>query len=77
MNEGGDLASPKPLFTLSTSQAACYPIKKNNLGDFPGGPAVKDPAANARDTGSIPGPRRSPIAWDNKARAPQQQKSQQ
>ena len=27
--------------------------------DFPGGPVVKNPPANARDTGSIPGPGRS------------------
>ena len=70
MNPGGDLESPKPFFTLSTFQAACYPIKKNNLGDFPGSPVVKNPAVNARDTVSIPGPQRSPVAWDNKAHAP-------
>ena len=29
--------------------------------DFPGGPVVKNPPANAGDTGSIPGPGRSHI----------------
>ena len=28
---------------------------------FPGGPVVKSPPCNARDTGSIPGPGRSRI----------------
>ena len=29
--------------------------KKKKIGDFPGGPVVKNPACNARDVGSIPG----------------------
>ena len=29
--------------------------KETLLGDFPGGPAVKNPSANVRDEGSIPG----------------------
>ena len=29
------------------------------MQDFPGGPVVKNPPANARDTGSIPGLGRS------------------
>ena len=32
---------------------------KQVLGDFPGGAVVKNPPANAGDTGSIPGPGRS------------------
>ena len=32
---------------------------KNLLRDFPGGPVVKNPPANAGDTGSLPGPGRS------------------
>ena len=40
-------------------------------GDFPGGTVVKNPPANAGDTGSIPGPRRSHMLWSNKARVPQ------
>ena len=31
---------------------------KNKSQDFPGGPVVKNPPANAGDTGSIPGPGR-------------------
>ena len=30
--------------------------KSKNSGDFPGGPVVKNPPANAGDTGLIPGP---------------------
>ena len=29
--------------------------KKNVCRDFPGGPVVRNPPCNARDTGSIPG----------------------
>ena len=32
---------------------------KNLSGDFPDGPVVKNPPANAGDTGSSPGPGRS------------------
>ena len=38
-------------------------IKKN--GGFPGGIVVKNPPANAGDTGSIPGPGRSHIPRSN------------
>ena len=37
---------------------------------FPGGTVVKNLPANARDTGSIPGPGRSHMPWSNKAHAP-------
>ena len=37
----------------------------------PGGAVVKNPPANARDTGSSPGPGRSHMPQSNKARAPQ------
>ena len=33
--------------------------------NFPGGAVVKNPPANARDTGSIPGPGRSHMPWSN------------
>ena len=33
--------------------------------DFPGGPVVKNPPANAGDTGSIPGLGRSHRPWRN------------
>ena len=32
--------------------------KKKKKQDFPGGPVVENPPANAGDTGSIPGPGR-------------------
>ena len=38
---------------------------------FPGGAVVKNPPANAGDTGSIPGPGRSHMPRSNWARAPQ------
>ena len=33
--------------------------------DFPGGAVVKNPPANAGETGSIPGPGRSHMPWSN------------
>ena len=33
--------------------------------DFPGGAVVKNPPANAGDTGSSPGPGRSHMLWSN------------
>ena len=38
---------------------------------FPGGAVVKNPPANARDTGSSPGPGGSHMLWSNLACAPQ------
>ena len=38
---------------------------------FPGGTVVKNPPANAGDTGSIPGPGRSHMPQSNEACAPQ------
>ena len=34
-------------------------------GDFPGGPLVKNPPANAGSMGSIPGPGRFHMPWSN------------
>ena len=45
-------------------------IKKSKWG-FPGGAVVKNPPANAGDTGSSPGPGRSHMPQSNQARAPQ------
>ena len=39
--------------------------------DFPGGAVVKNPPANAGDTGSSPGPGRSHMPRSNEAHAPQ------
>ena len=41
------------------------------MGDFPGGAVVKNPPANAGDTGSRPGLGRSHMSWSNQARVPQ------
>ena len=35
------------------------------VGDFPSGAVVKNPPANAGDTGSSPGPGRSHMLWSN------------
>ena len=40
-------------------------------GGFPGGPVVKNPPANAGDTGSSPGPGRSRMPRSGWARLPQ------
>ena len=45
-------------------------VKYLNLG-FPGGTVVKNPPANAGDTGSSPGPGRSHMLRSSSARAPQ------
>ena len=41
-----------------------YPLFKANVG-FPGGTVVKNPPANAGDTGSSPGPGRSHMLRSN------------
>ena len=41
------------------------------LRDFPGGSVVKNPPADARDVGSIPGPGGSHVPWSNQAGEPQ------
>ena len=43
---------------------AKVPIK-NDVGHFPGGSVVKNPPANAGDTGSSPGLGRSYMLWSN------------
>ena len=54
-----------------TVQHRVYSISYNKPQDFPGGTVVKNPPANAGDTGSSPGPGRSHMPWSNKARVPQ------
>ena len=39
--------------------------KREETGDFPGGAVVKNPPANAGDTGSSPGPGRSHMPCSN------------
>ena len=44
---------------LKTDVFLCVCVLKETVGgDFPGGPVVKNPPANAGDIGSIPGPGR-------------------
>ena len=43
---------------------ACLSIRQR-CGDFPGGAVVKNPPANAGDTGSIPGPGRPHMPRSN------------
>ena len=38
---------------------------KKKIRDFPGGAVVKNPPANAGDTGLNPGPERSHMPWSN------------
>ena len=40
-------------------------VKNMTPWDFPGGTVVKNPPANAGDTGSSPGPGRSHMPWSN------------
>ena len=40
-------------------------IRIKNNRDFTGGAVVKNPPANAGDTGSSPGPGRSHMPWSN------------
>ena len=49
------------------SWAAKTPEIKEGPVDFPGGPVDKNPPANAGDTDSIPGLRRSHLLWNNQA----------
>ena len=42
-----------------------YFIYQDITGDFPGGAVVKNPPANAGDTGSSPGTGRSHMPWSN------------
>ena len=44
---------------VSRIRAMTITVLKIKAQDFAGGPVVKNPPANAEDTGSIPGPRRS------------------
>lgn len=45
-------------------------LLKTNCKDFPNGPVIKNPPANAEDTDSIPGWGGFHMPQSNKARAP-------
>ena len=40
-------------------------VEEKKKGGFPGGAVVKNPLANAGDTGSSPGPGKSYMPWSN------------
>ena len=42
-----------------------FSFKNFTVGDFPGGPVVKNQPTNAEDTSSIPGPGRSHMLQSN------------
>ena len=50
--------------TAGPSRHATIGVKELGSG-FPGGAVVKNPPANAGDTGSSPGPGRSHMPWSN------------
>ena len=47
------------------TKTALSVLKLKHSWDFPGGTVVKNPTANAGDTGSSPGPGRSHMPWSN------------
>ena len=50
---------------LYLNLASSLKMLKNQSRDFPGGAVVKNPPANAGDTGSSPGLGRSYMPWSN------------
>ena len=63
--------SHSPVRTRAVAEMKMPPLtaqrtwSKLGVGDFLGGPVVKNPPANAGDMGSIPGPGRSHMPWAN------------
>ena len=53
------------LFVLDSITWQLDHLVKKGLRDFPGGAVVKNPPANAGETGSSPGPGRSHMLWSN------------
>ena len=63
LGEGGVPSRP-PLERIHCPGESLHrPRIKVNLADFPGGPLIQNPHANAGDSGSIPGPGRSHMPW--------------
>ena len=54
----------RPEFNISSASWFSY-FKNRAIRDFPSGAAVKNPPANAGNTGSSPGPGRSHMPWSN------------
>ena len=58
-------------FLSQTFTPGCQSAEGKETGaDFPGGPVVKEPPANAGDVGSIPGLGRSHMLCGNEGRGP-------
>ena len=55
----------KTIMRFITSHQSKWLLSKNPQTDFSGGPAVKNPPANAREMHSIPGPGISHMPWGN------------
>ena len=55
----------KTIMRFITLHQSKWLLSKNPQTDFFGGPAVKNPPANAREMHSIPGPGRSHMPWGN------------
>ena len=53
-SEPRKLPGPNPLLNLSLTVINLF-LSFKNIGDFPGGPVVRNPPYNAGDVGSIPG----------------------
>ena len=50
---------------FASKKMSKFCFQKEKFRDFPGGTVVKNPPANAGDTGLIPGLGRSHILWSN------------
>ena len=66
---GGDCQ--EPLACGDQDSLSIPTLKNGGEADFPGGPVVKNPPANAGDTGSNPGLGRFHIPQGNQAHVPQ------
>ena len=67
------LAVQRTLKSLQINPPLTWSIPNSlkDCGDFPGGPLVKNPPANAGDTGSIPCQGHFHMQWSNRAHSPQ------
>ena len=61
----GEEAELKILHRHLYNHLKCNQLKSVKFRDFPGGTVVKNPPANAGDTGSSPGPGRSHMPRSN------------
>ena len=66
-----DAKKEKKVAKMRKSEGQCLKPFIKLVTGFPGGAVVKNPPANAGDTGSSPGPGRSHMLRSNQARAPQ------